>query len=226
MRRSHGVAIAAILAASAAFSVAMAGRIPERAPIHWNLEGAIDGYGPKWIPIAVVPAFGALFTALLAALPRIGPLEKNFERSSPAYGRLVVGVCLLFAVLGALVQLAAAGVVVVLGRPLFFAAGAFVAWVGNSLGKLRRNHWVGIKTPWTLESDAVWERTHRAGGKLMVAVGALVALSTLFAPEWVGFALLVGGLLALVVWSFVYSRRAHGRLSDPGDGPRPREVPK
>jgi uncharacterized membrane protein len=45
---------------------------------------------------------------------------------------------------------------------------AMITYMGNYMGKLRRNFWAGIRTPWTLVNDTVWERTHRFGGWLFV----------------------------------------------------------
>ena len=66
-------------------------------------------------------------------------------------------------------------------------AGVFILLVliGNPMGKVRRNFFIGIRTPWTLASEAVWYATHRLAARLMVASGLLGLLALwLGAPHW------------------------------------------
>ena len=79
----------------------------------------------------------------------------------------------------------------------------FIIW-GNLLGKIRQNYFVGIKLPWTLSSEHVWNKTHRLGGKLMVLSGILGLIGTLFPPN-VTAILLYGGMTAMIGITVVYS---------------------
>jgi uncharacterized membrane protein len=65
---------------------------------------------------------------------------------------------------------------------------------------------MGIRTPWTLKSDYVWERTHRVGGRLMALLGIVVALAAIFLPIWAGVVIFLPGLLTLCAWAMFYSR--------------------
>jgi uncharacterized membrane protein len=87
-----------------------------------------------------------------------------------------------------------------------------LAVMGNSLGKIRRNQLFGIRTTWTLKSDVVWERTHRMGGRLMVAHALAVAAAAIWLPAWAGFAILIGGLAVVCTWSTIYSWRLYRSL--------------
>ena len=71
-------------------------------------------------------------------------------------------------------------------------------FLGNYMGKLRRNFWMGIRTPWTLTSDVVWERTHRVGGWLFVAIG-LLGIPFSFVPQ-----LRIFGMLVLIVLAAIF----------------------
>jgi uncharacterized membrane protein len=219
MPRRYAVAIVLVALASAVFSAVTAPRIPDPAPIHWSLENEIDGYGPRWLAVGVFPALVAAFAALFLVLPRIGPLRENFERSAVPYARIALALVVLVAALGALFQMGAAGATFEIGPPLFLLLGLLLAFIGSALRDVRRNHWVGIRTPWTLESDAVWAATNRLGGRLMIAHGFLVAAGAFLLPAWGGLALLRGGHLLLVVWALVHSCRTYRRLG--GDRPAP-----
>ena len=83
--------------------------------------------------------------------------------------------------------------------------------MGNFLGKVTRNFFVGIRTPWTLASEEVWLRTHRLGGKCFVAAGfAVVAISLLGLGPWAMMAVILAAALVPVVYSYVIYRRLEG----------------
>lgn len=97
------------------------------------------------------------------------------------------------------------------------AVSVLFIFIGNYLGKLQRNFWAGIRTPWTLASDIVWERTHRLGGWLFVGAGVL-GIITAFIPAlriWgvLGLVLLVS--VVLVVYSYIVYRQVEASGRNP-----------
>jgi uncharacterized membrane protein len=121
----------------------------------------------------------AAFSALARVLPLIDPRRANYARFDDAYWRLVNAACVFLAILHAFT------LAQVLGAPLtgsdalvLAAAGVTLAVAGNYITRVRPNWFVGIRTPWTLSSDAVWRKTHRLAGRMLVAAGVvLIALS-------------------------------------------------
>jgi uncharacterized membrane protein len=93
-------------------------------------------------------------------------------------------------------------------RLILICASAFICVLGNYLGKIRRNRWLGVRTPWTLASDEVWLRTHHFAARLFVGAGALsLCALTAGAPVQLGTALLFSASLASVLYSYVVARR-------------------
>jgi uncharacterized membrane protein len=87
--------------------------------------------------------------------------------------------------------------------------------MGNWMGKIRRNRLIGIRTPWTLADNDVWDRTNRLGGRFAVVVGLVVAATGLLLPPLVSVALLLVGVLSLTLWACVYSYKLyHARGMD------------
>lgn len=211
--RTYLAAIAGVVLVSVVFAAVMASRVPDPAPIHWNLRGEIDGHGPKWLAVVVFPALTALFAGIFVVLPRFG-LTGGDPRWIVPYSRVALGVVALLAALGILFHAGAAGADVDLASVILVPSGLFIGFLGVSMRGVPRNPWMGIRTPWTLKSDAVWEATHRAGAAWMVAVGLFTAVSAFLLPTFCGLGVLFAGLIGLCVWSFVYSRRAHRRLGD------------
>jgi uncharacterized membrane protein len=105
---------------------------------------------------------------------------------------------------------AALGYPVVMERVLPLGIGILFIVIGNLLPRARPNWFVGIKTPWTLSSDRVWEKTHRLGGRVFVLGGLISVLAALFFPQWAHFILFAVVLLCsagAMVYSYVEWRR-------------------
>lgn len=111
-------------------------------------------------------------------------------------------------VIGLTTLLAGAGFALPVPKVALLGAGALLMVLGNYMGKLRRNFFIGIRTPWTIASEATWERTHRLGGKLFALAGVMVLLITAFGgPFWLSIACILAVALMLVVYSFLVYRR-------------------
>jgi uncharacterized membrane protein len=194
-----------LVAASFVASAVLYGSIPDPAPVHWNMHGQADGFGPRWVDAFLFPVIMAALLGLLLVVPLASRWRQNIERFSRTYGRIVVTVVTGLVVIHLIVLMKAAGKPLAIERVLPVVVGVLIAVLGNWMGKVRRNSLVGIRTPWTLASDLVWEKTHRVGAKWMVAYGLVVAASAMVVPGWVNVIIVVGGALGLVVWAIVYS---------------------
>lgn len=206
------IIVTVILTAVAALAtVAVYPSLPERIPIHWNLHGEVDGWSSRQFGAVFGPAMMLGITALLLVLPRISPAQFRIDEFRPVYNYVTLLLVLLFgyihavALWAALHPEAASGRALVAGLMLMFAA------MGNVLGKVRRNFWMGIRTPWTLASDRVWIATHRLSARLLVAAGLVGAMLAVFGgPLPVVFVLLMAAVLAPAVYSLVLYRRLEG----------------
>jgi uncharacterized membrane protein len=188
--------------------------LPERSPIHWDIHGQVDGYGPPWELAFTFPVIAAVMAGVLLGVAQIPQVATALVRSGSIYGRMVIAGIAMGILIHALILLNALGKPIDVSRGIFVAFGLLFAVLGNWMGKLRRNQVAGIRTPWTLKSDVVWERTHRIGGRFMVALGLATLLAALVFPYWAALAVLGVGLPALVVWAFVYSRRIYQEVGE------------
>ena len=89
------------------------------------------------------------------------------------------------------------------------ALGLLFVVLGNVMGKIRPNWFVGVRTPWTLSSKKSWTKTHRLAGWLFIAMGLLAAAWGLLQSAWM-FGLMLafdgGCVLAIVVYSYLVYR--------------------
>lgn len=195
-----------VLAALAAALLSY-GQAPARIPTHWNLRGEVDGYGSRlmlFAPAALMLAVAALWSVLPALSPRRFSVE-SFHDTYWQLGVIVVGMIAYFE---ALLLWTALGGEIGAGRALVAGLAIFLGLIGNLMGKVRRNFWIGIRTPWTLANERVWYATHRLAAKSMVVTAALALLAiALGMAPLAGVLLLAAGLAIPLVYSLLYYKR-------------------
>ncbi|MEY2584480.1 MAG: hypothetical protein QOD80_506 [Verrucomicrobiota bacterium] len=182
--------------------------LPARVPMHWNLRGEIDGWSSKAF-ILLMPLISLGIVALLHILPRFDP---KLGRTAGGEGRMPGVLAILRLATAAFfgvifwMQLAAAlGHTVAAGRIVPGAVLLLLATIGNYSSNLRPNYFVGLRTPWTLESPETWRATHRLGGRLMFFGSALLLVLQFFVSASTFVFLFTASALLLVAWAFWYS---------------------
>lgn len=186
-------------------SAAVWARLPERVPVHWDARGTVNGYGSRLAGALILPAAMLGIWLLLRALPRIDPRRANYAKFADTYDLLVNSVVALFLVMHLALLANALGWAVSMQRVAPVLIGLQFIILGNALPRARPNWWFGIRTPWTLSNDRVWTRTHRVGGYLLAAAGALLLVIGAFAPTPFAFTLGIGVILAASFGSAIYS---------------------
>ncbi len=207
-RRPLVILTLATVGIMAAISAWAWGQLPDDAliPVHWGIDGEIDGYAPKAVALTMLPLAALLLGGLFLVLPAIEPRRTNFESSMKLYATIWVGVLALFVAIHVATVAIALGNDVAMDRIVIGAIGALFVAIGNFLPKTRSTFLMGIRTPWTLTSEASWARTHRVGGYGFVLLGvAALALALLDSPGVASLLVVGGGVIALVVILVVVS---------------------
>lgn len=194
--------------------------LPDRVPIHWGLSGEANGYGPKWVGTFLFPlmsiGISVLVRLLMAAGPRLGGRENNAANLQVV--RIILAGITVFVLIVQLSALAQTlGVGFDMTMVVMLALSVLFIFLGNYMGKMRRNFWMGIRTPWSLANAVVWERTHRLGGWLFVAVG-LIGIPCSFVPGLRLWGVLVP-LSAVIVFLSFYSYVCYRQQTRYGDEP-------
>ncbi len=201
MRKWYPVLLVAIATIA---SIIVYPKLPDRVPTHFDLRGNPNAYGPKWVPTVIFPVMILALWGLMRGLPKIDPRRANYARMQDTYDLVVNVVLTMLAALHLLILAGAMGSPVPFVRLMPAVIGvAFIA-IGNLLPRARSNWWFGIRTPWTLSNDRVWERTHRVGGYVMSATGVLAIISAFFTSPIALIAFIVVAL-AMSVGLLAYS---------------------
>lgn len=186
-------------------------RMPEQMASHWNVDDQVDGYMPKFWGLFLMPLVTLGMLALFLVIPSIDPLKANIAQFREAFNLFIV------LIIGFMLYVHGLTLAWSLGYQNFKMSAAmlpfmgilFVA-IGFMLRKAKRNYFIGIRTPWTLNSDYVWDETHRLGAILFMASGILAMIGGLFGGMtafWFLFVPLIGSTLFLLIYSYVLYRR-------------------
>jgi len=200
---------------SFAVAAALYNRLPPSIPIHWNAAGEANGFAPKSWGAFLMPVVTAALYLLFRIVPRISPNGFRVARFRRVYEIFETAILAFQLFVTVLILLAGAGVKVPMARAVYAGVGLLFVVLGNFMGKITRNFFVGIRTPWTLASDEVWLRTHRLGGKLFVLAGLGLCASGLLGGGLVPLlaAIAIAGVVPVIYSYFLY-RRIEGRPTD------------
>ena len=167
--------------------------LPETMPIHFDLAGRADGFAPRALGAFLLPVFSLVSYAIARAM----------RGSNPAVGLVTAFVSCFFLGLQVLVLRAALGDGT-LGNAMWLLCGAMFVALGLVMPRVRRNRWVGVRTPWAMRSPEVWARTQRVGGAAMLVCGTLVMLSAMGSGPF-ALALRGAAILAAAIVPTIYS---------------------
>lgn len=191
--------------------------LPASVPSHWNAQGEVDGYSGQWSAVFLLPGIMLATLLLMLAVPSIDPRRANIALFRPQYNFFIVCMVLFLAYLQILTLLAGLGVSFSMNQLLLPAMGLLFIFIGSMIGQAKPNYMIGIRTPWTLNSDTVWNKTHQVGGKAFMVAGGFSFLGIVF-PS-LAFAFLIVPVLlvslGIIVYSFIiYRQEEKVQLSD------------
>ncbi len=184
-------------------------QLPDRMATHWNASGNADGTMAKPWGAFLMPALTAGLLALLAVLPNIDPLRENVATFRDHYDLFVVLFVAFMLYVHALVILWNLGYRFDVTTVLAPAIGALFYFIGTLMNRVERNWFVGVRTPWTLSDDEVWDRTHTRAGPLFKLAGLVAALGVAV-PEYAVYLMVVPAVaiaIYLTIYSYVQYRR-------------------
>ncbi len=175
--------------------------LPDQLPTHWNYKGVADDYGPKYI----LPIITAGVYLLMLFIPLIDPRKKNYDIFSNTYYKLRIILVFFIAAISVATMAKGLGYNIQLNKMIHMAVTLMFVVLGNYMGNIRPNWFIGVRTPWTLENDEVWKRTHRLAGKLWFWGGLVAFILTFFIKiEDIGIVIL-GLVVPLAVVPIIYS---------------------
>mgnify|MGYP000043454165 CR=1 FL=1 len=180
-------------------------KLPDRIPMHWDVNGNVNGYGDK-IPFAfILPLIPLVTPAFMSLMAKMDPQRANYTVFRGSYYIMQLLLVLIFVSLNFITISVALGYEIVkVDTFVKLIIGLLITVIGNLMPKFKHNYFVGIKTPWTLASEEVWFKTHRIGGMLWF-FGGILMMALAFVPGRISAVLYIAIVLATSLVSLIYS---------------------
>ncbi|MFZ5858607.1 MAG: SdpI family protein [Chloroflexota bacterium] len=184
-------------------------QLPDPMPSHWNAAGEIDGYMSKFWGIFLMPIVMVVLVPLFLVIPHIDPLKANIAKFRGVFNWFIVVFVVYMLFVYGLTLSAALGYQFNMTYMILPVVGLLFIGAGYMMSKAKRNFFIGIRTPWTLSSDTVWDETHKFGSKMFM-IGGVVTIISAFLGEagfWLMMAAVLVAAFAPMVYSYILWRR-------------------
>ena len=183
--------------------------LPEKVPTHWNFKGEIDGYSGKLSGSLIMPITNLIMYILFIFLPALDPKKNNYKLFESTYIYFRYLFHIFFFAMHIMIIAASLGYIVNTTRLVFFGISLLFMLMGNVMGRVKHNYFVGIKTPWTLASEEVWKKTHRLAALLWTAgglIGIILSLLNINLGLLFVIILILPSIIPLVYSYIIYKR--------------------
>jgi len=178
-------------------------QMPNKMASHWNIKGEANGYMSKFWGLFLMPIILLGLFLLFILIPKIDPLKENIAKFRKYFDGFIVLIMVFLFYIYLLSIAWNLGKRFDMGQMMVPALGILFYYCGILTENAKRNWFIGIRTPWTLSSESVWDKTHKIGGKLFKIAG-LIAFLGIFFPNYAFYFILVPVLLA-AFYTITYS---------------------
>jgi len=169
--------------------------LPDRVPSHWNLAGQIDGWTSRNGHVFGIGGLIVGMYILFLVLPHFEPRKEHFVRSLGFYQMIRNVMMAFFALIFGLTSyIAVTGNMLQVDKIIPVAVGVLFILIGNYLPQIKSNFFMGIRTPWALDNEENWRKTHHLGAYTFV-LGGLLFIASPFIPTPFNFYLPLAGIL-------------------------------
>lgn len=182
---------------------------PAQVPTHWSAAGMPDDWSSSGFAAFFFPLLMLGIYLLLLFLPYLDPRRDRYHEFRGAYHWIKFYLVFFMLILYFLTSLSGLGVPVSIGFWVPVLVGALFIILGRYLSSLKYNWFIGIRTPWTLSSERVWDQTHKVGSKLFMLAGVAIIFMPVFPVSWrmpVLLLIIAGLILGTFGYSYVIYR--------------------
>lgn len=193
-----------------ALSILFYNKLPETIATHWGINGEANGFMGKTSGLIIFPAIMIILSIVLYYLPKLDPLNENIKKFRKDYNvfiTILIAVMLYIHIITLSINL---GINLDLAQFLSPALAILFYAVGILLSKAKRNFFIGLRTPWTLSSEIVWNKTHKLGAKLFKCAG-IICLLGIILPAYAIFFIIIP-IIFFSIWMVIYSFLEYSKL--------------
>ena len=184
-------------------------QLPEQMASHWGVNDQVNGYMSRFWGVFLTPIMTTGMLILFLVIPSIDPLKANVAQFRDTFNTFITLIIAFMIYIHGLTLIWNMGFTGFrMSVAMLPAMGLLFIFMGVLISKAKRNFFIGIRTPWTLSSDHVWNETHRLGGKLYIAAGILALLGAFFPDYAIWFIMfpLIAASFVSVIYSYILFR--------------------
>ncbi len=183
---------------------------PAQVATHWNFRGEINGYSSPFLAAFLLPLMMGGMYLLFMFLPYLDPRRDQYAAFAATYRQFKDLIISVLFILFLMVGFNGVGHKINIGFWTPILIGALFVGIGLLLNKIKMNWFMGIRTPWTLSSETVWNKTHEVSGRVFSLAGLLLA-ATVLAPAGGKIVLFILSIAVLVLALPAYSYILYAR---------------
>lgn len=208
--KSTSIIVLTLIAIALITGLSLWNQLPDQMASHWNANDQVDGYISRFWGVFLMPLITLGMFVLFLVVPGIDPLKANIAQFREAFNLFIALMVAFMLYIHGLTLAWSLGYqdFKMSAAMLPFMGVLFIA-IGYLLRQAKRNFFIGIRTPWTLSSDTVWDKTHRLGSILFMVSGAFAIIGGFFGGMtafWLMFVPLIGSSLFLMIYSYILYR--------------------
>jgi len=212
MKKKNNIYNITLIIVAFLVNIVLYNKLPDLMPMHWNIAGEINSYGPKILVAFLSPILMLVIWVAMLYSPKIDPKKDNYTKFDGSYAIITNALITFFFIIHIVILLISLGYNIAIDKVIPFMVGVLFVVMGNYLPKSKSNFFYGIKTPWTLTSEEVWKKTHRLGGKLFVISGLIIIVSSLLFKGNIQFIILlilivIAGIIPTIA-SYFYAKNS------------------
>jgi uncharacterized membrane protein len=209
--RTTTILVLLMIAAATIAGIVLWNQLPEEMASHWNANDQVDGYTSRFAGVFMLPLITLGLFLLFLVIPNIDPLKANIAQFRDVFNLFIVLMAAFMLYIHALTLRWNLGYTDFgMSKAMLPAMGILFFFIGYMMRKAKRNFFIGIRTPWTLSNDKVWDETHRLGSVLFMISGVFAFVGSFFGGMtafWFLFVPIIGSTLITLVYSYVIYQR-------------------
>lgn len=212
--KTTSILVISLIAIAVIAGVVLWNQFPEQMASHWNVNDQADDYMPKFWGVFLMPIISLGMLILFLVIPNIDPLKANIAEFRNIFNLFILLiVAFMLYVHGLTLAWNMGNQSFKMSAAMLPFLGILFIFIGYMLRQAKRNFFIGIRTPWTLSSDTVWNKTHQLGSVLFMVSGALAFVGSFLGGTlafWLFFIPLMGSVLFLILYSYIlYRNESH-----------------
>lgn len=178
-------------------------KMPETLPTHWGFNNKIDGYSSKFTTLITTPLLLIFLNIFSCFMLDNDPKNKDKNNFVITIGKATIPLVMLITFVISVFYGLGKEINVMVIISIF--VGFLLILIGNYLPKTKRNYTVGIKLPWTLNSDENWNKTHRLAGYFFILGGIFFLFTPFIGNEYLIFiTFIIIGIIPTIYSFYLY----------------------